>query len=223
MFKEILEAWREETFLSGIVKEFLQMVQLGLWMFDRAIECLRGKDNVEKLKSELYAEDKNINKKEQQIRKRLVEHLSINPREDFVACLVFMSIVKDAERIGDYAKNIFELLSILQAPYSDDFAVILFSLSERIKRSLQEVLVAFKEGDFEKAKEIMIRHKDNSSQIEDLIRSLAARTDFPSNKVVAYTLLLRYLKRISSHTANIASAIVNPLEKIDFAVEGELK
>ncbi len=223
MFKEILDAWKGESFLSTIVDEFIEMLKLDLWMFDQALESLKNREKAEQIKQELYGEDKNVNKKEQDIRKKLVEHLSINPREDFVACLVFMSIVKDAERIGDYAKNVFELTTIIKDGIEDDFGVLLMSLSKTIRSDLEEVIDAFRESNYEKAKEIMIRHKDISSQVESLLRSLALRNDFPADKIVGYTLFLRYLKRISSHTANVASAIVNPLEKIDFAVEGELK
>ncbi len=223
MFKEILSAWKEESFLSSIVDEFVEMLRLDLWMFEQSVESLKDHSKADGLKQELYSEDKNVNKKEQDIRKKLVEHLSINPRQDFVACLVFMSIVKDAERIGDYAKNIFELTSIIKEGVEDDFGVLLISLTNTIMKDLEEVITSFRDSDYEKAKEIMVRHKEISSQVESLIRSLSLREDFPSNKIVGYTLFLRYLKRISSHTANIASAIVNPLEKIDFAVEGELK
>ena len=38
-----------------------------------------------------------------------MEHLSINPGRDVPGCLALMSLVKDAERMGDYAKNIFGL------------------------------------------------------------------------------------------------------------------
>ncbi len=222
MFKQLLEAWRGESFLSNIVAEFIDMLKIDLWMVEKAIESLKEKDKAEAIKSELYAEDKSVNKKEQEIRRKLVEHLSINPREDFVACLVFMSIVKDAERIGDYAKNVFELNSIIKDGVDDDFGILIMSLVNQVKTDLEEVISAFEGSDYEKAKEIMIRHKDISKQVESLLRSLAARKDFSSDKIVGYTLFLRYLKRISSHTANVASAIVNPLEKIDFAIEGEL-
>ena len=222
MFKQLLEAWRGESFLSGIVSEFIEMLKLDLWMVEKSVESLKEKDKAESIKAELYTEDKNVNKKEQEIRRKLVEHLSINPREDFVACLVFMSIVKDAERIGDYAKNVFELTSIIKDGIDDDFGILIMSLVNQIKTDLEEVISAFEGSDYEKAKEIMIRHKDISKQVESLIRSLAARKDFSADKIVGYTLFLRYLKRISSHTANVASAIVNPLEKIDFAIEGEL-
>ncbi len=222
MFKQLLEAWRGESFLSNIVAEFIDMLKIDLWMVEKAVESLKEKGSAEKIKSELYAEDKSVNKKEQEIRRRLVEHLSINPREDFVACLVFMSIVKDAERIGDYAKNVFELTSIIKDGIDDDFGILIMSLVNQVKTDLEEVISAFEGSDYEKAKEIMIRHKDISKQVESLIRSLSARKDFSADKIVGYTLFLRYLKRISSHTANVASAIVNPLEKIDFAIEGEL-
>ncbi len=223
MFKEILSVWREESFLSEILRDFDAMLKLDLWMLEEAVNSLKDKEKAKSIKDELYGEDKSVNKKEQDIRKRLVEHLSINPREDFVACLVFMSIVKDAERIGDYAKNIYELNSIIKTDIDDDFGMLLLSLVEKVKSDLNEVITAFDESDTEKAKEIMIRHKDISSNVESFLRALALRKDFSPDKIVGYTLFLRYIKRISSHTANIASAVVNPLEKIDFAIEGELK
>ncbi len=222
MFKEIIAVWKGDNFLSGILDDFTSMLENDLWMFENAISALKDEGIAAAIKEELYSRDRNVNQREQQIRKHLVEHLAINPREDFVACLVFMSVVKDAERIGDYSKNIFELNAITASKLDDDFAYLIMSLTKKVKEDLEKVISAFKDSDKEEAKAIMIRHKDISSNVESLIRSLAIRKEFPSDKVVVYTLFLRYLKRVSSHTANVASAIVNPLEKIDFAVEGDL-
>ncbi len=222
MFKEILAVWKGESFLSSILDDFILMLENGLWMFDNAIESLNNGKKAKSVKEELYAKDKIVNKNEQKIRKHLVEHLAINPREDFVACLVFMSVVKDAERIGDYSKNIFELNTISDSKMDDDFAYLMMALAKKVRADLEKVIGDFKNSDTDEAKAIMLRHEGISKDVESLIRSLAIRKEFPSDKVVAYTLFLRYLKRISSHTANVASAIVNPLEKIDFAVEGEL-
>ena len=91
----------------------------------------------------------------------------------------------------------------------------------QIKTSLKEISQAFSEADNKKAASLMQRHGKISSECESIIRMMI-KTEMSVDKAVCYTLLIRYYKRISAHIANIASSVVNPIEKIDFVVEGLL-
>ena len=221
MFKNILKLWKEEDFLKTILNDFSNMLDEAKLIFEKADMVLWSQKPAEMFHAEVYARDRKINEEEQRIRRKLVEHLSINPRKDFAACLVFMSVIKDAERIGDYGKNIFELNYMIKSDLKDDFAKALKDISVEVNKNLSLVKEAFIEADNEKAVSIMKAHGRVSSECESLIRSMASK-DISVDKAVAYTLLARYYKRISAHSANIASSVVNPLEKIDFVAEGIL-
>ncbi|MCD6133916.1 MAG: hypothetical protein J7J25_00075 [Candidatus Omnitrophica bacterium] len=221
MFENILRIWKKEDFLKTILDDFSNMLDEAKMIFEKADMVLWAKKPAEMFHAEIYARDRKINEEEQRIRRKLVEHLSINPRKDFAACLVFMSVIKDAERIGDYGKNIFELNYIIKSELDDDFAKTLKDIGIEVNRNLALIKGAFAEADSKKAVSIMKAHGRVSSECESLIRSMASK-QLSVDKAVGYTLLGRYYKRISAHSANIASSIVNPLEKIDFVAEGIL-
>ncbi len=221
MFKDILSLWKGEEFLGKVVRDFGNMLKEAQEIFDKATAVFWKKILPSEVHAQIYSKDRKINEEEQRIRRRLIEHLAINPRKDFTACLVFMSVVKDAERIGDYCKNIFELSYILKSSLDDDLSKSFKDLEAQIRENLGEISSAFISADNKKAITLMQRHGKISSQCESMIRSMINQ-ELSVDKTVCYTLLLRYYKRISAHIANIASAIVNPIEKIDYVAEGLL-
>jgi len=221
MFKNILNIWKEEGFLSKVIKDFKQMLENTEFIFDKATKVWWQRIPAEGVQAEIYSRDRKINEAEQHIRRRLVEHLAINPRQDFPACLVFMSVIKDVERIGDYCKNIFELTHILKSPLDDSLVESLQGIESQIESGLLEIKEVFLEADTKRASSLMQKHGKVASECESIIRSMVKQS-LAVDKAVCYTLLLRYYKRISAHIANIASGVVNPIEKIDFVVEGLL-
>ena len=55
-------------------------------------------------------QDVKINKLQRKIRKRVMLHLSVQANSpDLPYCLVLISLIKDVERIGDYAKDLSEI------------------------------------------------------------------------------------------------------------------
>ena len=57
----------------------------------------------------VFTRDQDINRLLRSLRGNIVTHLSVNRNADIAACLALMSIAKDAERIGDYCKNLYEV------------------------------------------------------------------------------------------------------------------
>ncbi len=221
MFREILNVWKEEDFLGKVIDDFKNMLENAQFIFDKATKVWWGNLSRELVQADIYSRDRKINEAEQHIRRRLVEHLAINPRKDFPACLVFMTVIKDVERIGDYCKNIFELRSLLKSNLDEGLVDILKGLESKIENNLIEIGKAFSEADTEKASSLMQSHGKIASECEGMIRTMLEK-DLAVDVAVTLTLLLRYYKRISAHIANIASSVVNPIEKIDYVVEGLL-
>jgi phosphate transport system protein len=77
--------------------------------FDLAMAALLGGAAPASVGAELRTTDHRVNEAERVIRRELVVHASVHGRIDTPAVLIYMSIVKDVERVGDYAKNIFDL------------------------------------------------------------------------------------------------------------------
>jgi len=224
MLKELLAAWRGRDPLTQMFEDFDRMLEETHWMFQRAVEVFFSRVDWQPFQDPLYERDKRVNKLERRIRAAIVKHLSLQCQTggaDVPACLVLMSVVKDAERIGDYCKNIFEVGKF----YTDEFTTERYLKSLRDLRAEVEDLFtltreAFRDSDAEKARTVIRRFGTFSKACDRLIQDLLQqRDDLPTAEGVAYSLLARHLKRIGAHLSNIATAVVAPVHRLDYADE----
>jgi len=203
------------TGLQKMRTEFGQMLDSGRHMFDTASNAFLGGTDLEVIREDLFATDKRINRGERQIRRQLVVHASVHGATEFPACLVLMSIVKDAERVGDYGKNLFDLAELCPHPPRGEHRDCLVALKDRISRLMAACREIFDSEQREEATEAIVE----ATKIEDLcderIRTLIQEAA-PSDMAPAYVLAYRYFKRVTSHVRNIASSVVQPLHKLDF-------
>ena len=111
ILKEFLQAWRDESPISRMLDEFIAMLEDVEWLYDNVGSVIRGKEEEpESIKEEIYDRDREVNRKQRDIRRLVVNHLTVQPGVDVPICLVLISIVKDAERLGDHCKDIFEVV-----------------------------------------------------------------------------------------------------------------
>ena len=110
MFKQLFAAFKSGDVLDQAFSEFSEMLDHSQWMFIRANEVIGRKVPAEEVKESLMHRDKSVNDLLRSIRRKIVSHLTINPGGDVAACLALMSVAKDAERLGDYCKNVFDFL-----------------------------------------------------------------------------------------------------------------
>ena len=95
----------EAQSLNEINVKFLEMLTDGRHIFVAAANALLGGTAPQVIRADLFETDRRINRTEQEIRRQIVVHGSIHGAATFPSLLVMMSLVKDAERIGDYAKT----------------------------------------------------------------------------------------------------------------------
>ena len=216
MFRELLEAWRSKDVLSQMYEELSQMLEDTEWMFRSVCGVLlEGKPGAQ-LSEEIYSRDVRVNKTERRIRKQIVEHLVMCPGTHVAACLVLMSVVKDAERIGDFCKNLFEVEAMSRGPLAGDGYVRAFSeLSGDIASTFEKTRTALGEGDSDLGHEIIEHELEIGHRCDDLVKRLAEDA-LECRQAVTFTLTARYLKRVSAHLGNIASSVVMPIHKIDY-------
>src|SRR4030042_4760667 len=116
MFKNLLSFWKGKDFLVQVLEDFKIMLDDSETMFEAVCaQLLVGKEKGG-LKEKIYEIDKQVNNLQKEIRKRIVEHLTLQPTVNVNACLILMSVVKDAERLGDYSKNLYEVTELLAEP-----------------------------------------------------------------------------------------------------------
>jgi phosphate transport system protein len=216
MFKELLDAWRGKDVLSQMYDGLVQMIEDDEWMFRNVCSVLFGERPASELAEELYERDIRVNKTERRIRKQIVEHLAVRPGTDVTSCLVLMSVSKDAERIGDYCKNLFEVERLARGGLTGDGYVKAFrELAEDIGTTFGKTRRAFADGDSDLGHEIIEHELEIGGRCDELLKRLADDA-LECRRAVAYTVTVRHLKRVSAHLGNIASSVVMPIHKIDY-------
>ncbi|MCF7909924.1 MAG: hypothetical protein K9L58_05370, partial [Candidatus Omnitrophica bacterium] len=152
MFKNLLQFWRGKDFLNQVLDEFKNMLDDTHRMFDSVCRRLINNEKEGELKDNIYSLDKKVNNLEKDIRKRIIEHLAIQPSVDLPTSLLLMSVVKDAERLGDYAKNLFEVTNVLNGPLDKESYLSFFGgVGQDLEKLFDITEEAFIESDEKKA------------------------------------------------------------------------
>jgi phosphate uptake regulator len=136
MIRELLSIFRPGNPLTRMAEDFSEMLQLTCTMTDTAGRSYFGESVETEERAGLYKKDIRVNKFERSIRKQIVAHLSVGNTGDLPYTLLLMSLVKDVERLGDYAKNLSEVADLHSGPLPDDV----------ICRELREIRTAVEES-----------------------------------------------------------------------------
>ncbi len=183
--------------------------------FDLAISALLSGASPAAVGPDLYETDRRVNEAEQRIRRELVVHVSVRAAASVPATLVYMSVVKDVERVGDYAKNIFDLAAEGVDLSSADDREELYAIAKNVSEMITESGKVFAAEDVERARELsdigdgML--DDFDRRVNELLRSEDA-----ASIAVPRALLFRFQKRIVSHLMNLLSAVFMPIDQLDY-------
>ncbi len=222
MLRQILEALRGKGLLAHMLDHFTDMLDDGEWMFAVVTAVLMGEKEAGEVRDAIFARDEKVDAEQRQVRREIVEHLTLRPEVDLPACLVLMNVVRDAERIGDYCKNIFQVADnygchLAQGSYEESLRQILTEIKGMFSGTKQ----AFHDSDTHLAGEVIGKLRSLTKRC-DMVTSQLLRDNPPARRAVVYTLLSCYFKRVAAHQANIASAVVAPLDRIDFLDEPDI-
>lgn len=219
-FKALLEAWRSEGLIAEMYGEFEQMLDLSAEIFETARKVLAGEVSPESVAEEVRGRDKQINRLQRLIRRQVVEHLAMHAGADVTACLILMSIVKDAERLGDYGRDLFSVSYICPgATRTEGFTDRVSRLENRVAELMGDSRKALAESDEELARDVMGRESGMKAECDAIIEALV-EAGLPTERTIALTLVSHYLRRLTAHTANIASGVINPVERLDYKPKG---
>ncbi len=217
MLRELLRMWRKIDLLKQALDDFITMIDHVEAMFRCATETLFGARKCVDAREMIYKTDIKVNITEREIRKRLVEHLAVNPRGDAPACLILMSASKDVERAGDYCKNLLEVASmyrdrLTESKYMDD----LRELTDRVAATFGKTRKAFAEDDQVVGHEVIHEEIRIAKRSDAMVQKVASDDELNANQAVCLALAFRFLKRVNAHLGNVASSVVMPLHKIDY-------
>jgi phosphate uptake regulator len=223
MLRELLSIFRSDEPLSVMGERFAEMLNLAQQMTLQAGDIYFRMDPEPEGRSRIYKADVQVNKLERTIRKLVIAHLSIRGNTASLPyCLLLMSLVKDVERIGDYAKNLAEAPELNQQPLPDDDIVTeLKEIRAGVETAFAATAQVFTSSDRERAMALIRQGRDLTHRCEALILRIS-RSEYRADLAAATILGSRYYKRIGAHVLNILSSVVMPLHKLDYYDEKEL-
>jgi len=209
----------DEGGISQIESQVQRMIGDARHTFDLAMNAVTG-GAVETVADEVRRTDRQINVTEIEIRRELLVHISVHGTADAGEMLVFMNMIKDLERIGDYNKNIFDLaLEGVSFSGAEDLEQILGfrdELSSRIAL-MGEILDT---RDEDRARAYIERGDQLRREFDGLVNELVHATA-PALVAVPRALLYRFLKRVAAHCANVVTAVVMPVDRLDYFDEDD--
>lgn len=221
MIIDLIRTWNQQAFTAQVVDEFVSMLDSSEEMLAYTFRVLLGEIPADESVENIYRKDQSINFRERDIRKRILVHLTASRNCNFSACLALISVSKDAERLGDYVKNIFELKKHVKDSERDPelFITLFDHLGKEVLGLFRETAQSFRNSDRNMATEVVNRGRDLGRRCEELIEKVAD-SDYSTRQAVVVALGARYLKRIALHLSNIASSVVNPLPELDYLDTG---
>lgn len=210
MFKGIFSGAQRSPLIESAFDDISEMLRQSAHMLDLALEALL--DN-KPLQADLDELDDPVDEAERMVRRSVLEHLSFNPQQDLVASLVLVSMVQDAERIGDFARGIGEIVPLARSPRSGPFADQLRRIVQELRPLFEETEKAFAKDDPKRARAVMEKASALKAELQSYTADVAA-SELTADMAVVYASAARILRRIGAHLSNIASSVAQPYDRI---------
>ncbi len=205
----------DHSVIEEVEETIVGMVRDSRVVYDTASEAVFGGGKSKQAKQAVRSTDWGINKAQRDVRRALLLHASVTAAVDLPLVLVYMSVVKDVERIGDYAKNIYDL-----AKYGANFDAAedraeLEHYRDAVGQLIDDAAEVFEHRDVERAQRL-IDKADGFLDDHDAHVKAAYRSDGSASDAVARALYFRYLKRITAHVMNLMTSLVLPPDRLDY-------
>lgn len=222
LLKDLFEIIRGGADAPQLGENFHTMLQLAEEMFREVNVALWSGQIDEALTAKIYERDVRINQLERRVRKNVLSHLTTatDNKKDLPFCFVLINVVKDAERIGDYVKNIVEVSDLGDFP-EGEVRNELREIGLGTEMLLSRAAPCFEESDPVDAEKLVRKGRELQKRADALVVRIANAGN-ESGPTCMMVLLARFYKRIAGHTANILSSVIMPLHKIDYFDEDEL-
>lgn len=204
-----------DSAIEDVEKTLVEMLRDGSQVYAAAMEAVFGGGKSKATKDVVKGTDREINLSQQAVRRQLVLHASVVGSIDLPLVLAYMSVVKDVERVGDYAKNVYDLAKygadFSEAPDSDQ----LEHYRDAVGSLIDEAADVFESRDVERAEQLINKADGFLDEYDALVKD-AYRSDGSASHAVARALYYRFLKRITAHVMNLMTSLVLPLDRLDY-------
>lgn len=207
--------------LEQIESKIGQMLGDARHSFDLAASAFLAGADPAVVGHDVHATDKRINAAEREVRRDLVVHVSVrSTSSDVPMILAYMAVAKDVERIGDYAKNIYDLADQgVDLSEADDLEQ-LTSYRERVSLLISQTAQTFLDRATDDARTYLAEADVLLKEYDGLINQSLA-SEKPSSYGVPRALYFRYLKRVTAHLMNVLTALTMPVDQLAYFDEDE--
>jgi phosphate uptake regulator len=211
-YGELIKSWEGSGLLKLCMQDMFKMLDISEKMFEAAWEMITGTGEV----TDLYKMDRHLNELQIAIRRRILEHMAINPGQDINASFVLGVLVIDLERIGDYAKNFDDIARHYPEPISGGVFDTLHEMAKRVKNMFDETRDALTNNDAKLSRKVMQDQADMAKEADRFMDQLMESADLTVKQGIVAAMLARYIKRVSAHLKNVVSSVVNPYHRIGY-------
>ncbi|MCZ6619082.1 MAG: hypothetical protein O7E57_13220 [Gammaproteobacteria bacterium] len=195
--------------------QFLEMLDNGRSLLEKAQPHLLVKDAGNNLLNEARDIDKSTNRLVRAVRKILIAHLAFN-KQDASTCLILMSVVKDAERLVDECRSLLNLASLVVDPVPEEYRKALSENCTAVIEVLKSTRTAYADNDEAKALGLVETEKPFIESMKPVRDKILDDTDLNPRQAVVTASAFHTIQRIRAHLGNIASTVVFPVHQIDF-------
>ncbi len=206
----------DEPLTNQAQHNFEKMLSLAQDMYVSLTSVLidPGETTLDSIREGFFATDVKINKLETQIRREILVHLAVSGEQSakVPGFLLLLNLIKDAERLGDYSKNIFEIFEHGADKVNGEYLERFKEVRDTTIRLFSEVHTSIIMMD---AKLAQKAREDATAAIKTCAGITDHLIDNPNSceNAVAVALLFRYQKRILSHLRKIATAQFSPFDR----------
>ena len=205
--------------LENMVAHVAEMLGHARHVFDEAMSALLAGASPEALADDVFGTDRRINELEREVRRELVVHISVHGTADITAVLVVLMVSRKVERIGDNAKNIYDLATYDVDLSAADDAETLRRARNEVSEMMWTAAEVFRHEDVERGQAFLDRSREMQREYDDVVAELV-RSQARGEHAVPRALLYRYLKRIVANLEGVVAGVVQPLEMIDYEPDG---
>jgi phosphate uptake regulator len=201
--------------IEEVEATLVRMLRDGRTVYDASMAAVFGGGASKATRREVRGTDHDINEGQRQVRRALLLHVSVSPSPDLPLVLAYMSVVKDVERVGDYAKSLYDI-----ARWGADFSAApdradLEHQRDTVGALLDEAAAVFENRDVARAQELVLQADTYLDAYDDQMRE-SAQSDGVALDAVTRALFSFYLGRITAHVMNLMTSLVLPVDQLDY-------
>lgn len=182
--------------------------------FDLAMGALITSGDIAPIGDEVRATDRLINGAEGSVRRELLVHSTVRGGGDVNEVFTSLLIVKKLERVGDQAKNVFDLADE-GVRFSDADDIERFHrFHAEVSGLIAEAATMLRSVDEDDRNDFLDRSQRLMDHLDRLVNELI-HSDHTASYAVPRAMLFRYLKRIVANVAGVVSTTYRPLDRSD--------